>query len=154
MTDYTPDDRARALSVYREHGPSEAARQFGMSKSTVTRWAKAEGVSSAEPAERTRAATQAAQMTAKQRRAKLKDAMLEDADTIRRLILAPQTIIVDGQVIEQAHANPRDMRDLGVTLGILVDKYTVLDARDDDSGLAEAKGLMDRFIEAMGMPPE
>lgn len=154
MTAYSPDDRARAISVYREHGPSEAARQFGMSKSTVTRWAKAEGVPPAEPAERTRAATQAAQTTAKQRRAKLKDAMLEDADTIRRLILAPQTVIVDGQVIEQAHANPRDMRDLGVTLGILVDKYTVLDARDDDSGATEARGLLSALAEQMGIGRE
>lgn len=153
MTDYTPDDRARAISVYREHGPSEAARRFGMSKSTVTRWAKAEGVSSAEPAERTRAATQAAQMTAKQRRAKLKDATLEDADTIRRMILAPQTTIVDGQVVE-LHPNPRDMRDLGVTFGILVDKYAVLDAHDDDGGLEKAKGLLGRWADAIGVGSE
>jgi transposase len=154
VTTYSADDRAKALAVYRQHGPREAARRFGMSKSTVSRWAQAEGISAAVPAERTRAATEAAQLTAKQRRVRLKDAMLEDADTIRRLILAPQTVIVDGQVHEQVHPSPRDMRDLGVTLGILVDKYAVLDARDDDNGVEEAKGLLVALRDQIGMGHE
>ena len=153
MTTYSADDRAKALAVYRQHGPREAARRFGMSKSTVSRWAQAAGVS-AEPAERTRAATEAAQLTAKQRRARLKDAMLEDADTIRRLILAPQTVIVDGQVHEQVHPDARSMRDLAVTLGILVDKYAVLDARDDDNGVTEARGLLTALAEQIGVGRE
>ena len=153
MTTYSPDDRAQVLAIYREHGPSEASRRFGMSKSTVVRWAKAEGITPAEPAQQTRAATQAAQATAKQRRVRLKDELLNDADTIRRMILSPQTTIVDGQVVD-LHPSPRDMRDLGVTLGILVDKHTVLDAHDDDSGAIEARGLLSKLAAQLGVGSE
>jgi hypothetical protein len=46
------------------------------------------------------------------------------------------------------------MRDLGVTLGILVDKYAVLDARDDDNGVEEAKGLLVALRDQIGMGHE
>lgn len=45
----TPEEKARALEIYRTDGPSEAARQTGFSKAAVCNWAKAAGVSTEAP---------------------------------------------------------------------------------------------------------
>jgi hypothetical protein len=39
----TPDERANAVRLYEEVGPSEAARRLGRSKSTIVAWASAQG---------------------------------------------------------------------------------------------------------------
>jgi hypothetical protein len=45
----SPKTRAKALALYRTHGPTEAARQCGVSKAAVCKWALAEGVSTDVP---------------------------------------------------------------------------------------------------------
>lgn len=40
----TPEEREKALKLYEEVGPSEAARRVGRSKSTITEWAHKAGV--------------------------------------------------------------------------------------------------------------
>lgn len=37
---YTSSERARAMQIYREHGPTEAARRLGIPYETVRRWAR------------------------------------------------------------------------------------------------------------------
>lgn len=39
----SPTERAAAVKLYEEVGPSEAARRIGRSKSTITMWARAAG---------------------------------------------------------------------------------------------------------------
>lgn len=46
----TPDQRAKALEIYKTKGPSEAGRITGFSKAAICKWAKAEGVTTTAPA--------------------------------------------------------------------------------------------------------
>lgn len=41
---YTDEQRAEALALYREHGPTEASRRCGIPPRTITRWATKAGV--------------------------------------------------------------------------------------------------------------
>ena len=45
-TGYPPHVRERALTLYREHGPAEAARRLGLRPGTVRVWAHRAGMSS------------------------------------------------------------------------------------------------------------
>jgi hypothetical protein len=45
----TDAERERALAIYEAEGPSEAARQTGWAKSTITQWAKRRGVATQSP---------------------------------------------------------------------------------------------------------
>lgn len=45
----TPEEKARAVEIYKTDGPSEAARQTGFSKAAVCNWAKAVGVKTEAP---------------------------------------------------------------------------------------------------------
>jgi hypothetical protein len=45
----TPEQRQRALEIYRTDGPSEAARQTGFSKASVCSWAKQAGIKTEAP---------------------------------------------------------------------------------------------------------
>jgi transposase-like protein len=40
---YTASERARAMQIYREHGPSQASRRLGIPYETVRRWARDSG---------------------------------------------------------------------------------------------------------------
>lgn len=37
---YTSSERARAMEIYREHGPAQAARRLGIPYETIRRWAR------------------------------------------------------------------------------------------------------------------
>lgn len=40
---YTASERARAMQLYREHGPAQAARRLGIPYETIRRWARDSG---------------------------------------------------------------------------------------------------------------
>lgn len=76
---YTSSERARAMQIYRDHGPAEAARRLAIPYETVRRWAKDAGEikPSQTPHEQTaRAHSVAAQRVA----AKWAEARVEEAD--------------------------------------------------------------------------
>lgn len=58
---HTPEQKARALELYHDHGPAEASRQTGIPKNTITSWGVRAGLHSVAP-ERTRAAVEAHQL--------------------------------------------------------------------------------------------
>ena len=70
---YSAEDKARALAIYVEQGPAEAARATGIKDATIRSWAKRAGMA-APRAEVTRAAVKAAQESWLQRRGELRDA--------------------------------------------------------------------------------
>ena len=73
-----PALKAKALEIYREHGPAEAARQTGLKRGSISSWAKRAGLTSPN-AERTKAAMDAASQW-KLRRVKLRDLSGEAAE--------------------------------------------------------------------------
>ena len=75
---YTPEQRAEALRLYREVGPSEAGSRLDIAPSTVRKWAQRAGAS-APRAARTAAAVQAAQLSREQRAEEIAAEALEAA---------------------------------------------------------------------------
>lgn len=125
MSTYAPEIRAAVIATYRDSGPSEAARQHGVSKSTAARWAKAAGISPATPNARTRAATEAAQLSAKAVRTELASLSLDA--TAAALAKLTQ------RIREESDSIPA--RDLAVIYGITTDKHIAIanmDRGDDD----------------------
>jgi transposase-like protein len=91
---YTPEERAHALKLYREHGQAHASRETGIPPQTIGSWASRAGVRS-DASARTAAATEAAAVLAEQRRAARKvtaeehaGEALQEARTVRRLLVA------------------------------------------------------------------
>lgn len=112
---YTDDEKAEALRLYETDGPSKASKALGIPKGTIGRWAKAAGVGTV-PSEKTRAATEAAQIDAAAVRAATASKSIKAADAIADLIL--ERLPAEGGLIA--------LKDLATIQGILVDKHVVL----------------------------
>lgn len=148
---YTDDQRAEALEAYEREGPSAAARELGIPKTTIHRWAKRAGLD-APPVERTAAATAHASATARQKRELLGSAVLDDAEALRQMLSEPYEVVDSaGTVATLPHPTARDMRDLSVSFGILVDKHIALQGLDNDGGTEKAKGLLGTLAEQLGI---
>lgn len=151
---YTDELKAEALELYQQDGPSAAARELGIPKTTIHRWAKRAGIT-APTAERTAAATAKAQQTSRQKREILGSALLDDAEALRLMLSQPYQVMSDtGELVTLPHPTARDMRDLAVSMGILVDKHIALRSIDDDSGAERAKGLLDQLATELGVGTE
>lgn len=148
---YSEQQRSEAIQLYSADGPSAASRELGIPKTTIIRWAKDAGVQPPTAAQ-TAAATERSQQTAKQKRAVLKEALIDDAEALRLKLSEPYKVVTNtGEVVTLPHPPARDMRDLSVSMGILVDKHLALHATDDNNGLDEAKGLLASLAERLGM---
>lgn len=123
MPSYSEDQRAEAIALYVEHGPTEASRRLNIPKGTITRWAKRAGAETVSPAN-TRAATEAATAKAGQRRAELRQLLLEKAlDALRRMD-APHKDYrgKDADEVWWDKAPSGDMKNYATTAAILIDK--------------------------------
>lgn len=123
MSAYTTADRAQAVALYREHGPTEAARRTGVPKSTVSRWAKAQGIRTSAVSPRTAAATAASSEQARAVRTEVARLTLDTAEAVldhltRRLAVEADTL---------------PLKDLAVIAGILFDKHIALTRVDGNN---------------------
>lgn len=80
---YTDEQKADALRILAEQGKAEAARQTGIPAGTIASWGSRHGVQ-APPAAATAVATEARVATIAERKARLADGLLDDAERIRR----------------------------------------------------------------------
>ena len=148
---YSDHQKSEAIRLYGSDGPTAASRELGIPKTTIIRWAKSAGVE-APTAAQTAAPTHRSQQTAKQKRAMLGAALIDDAEALRLKLSEPYQVVTNtGEVVTLPHPPAREMRDLSVSMGILVDKHLALHAIDDDNGLEEAKGLLASLAERLGM---
>lgn len=85
---HTDEQKARALELYQTDGPTEAGRQTGIDKSTITRWAKDAGLSTLGT-EKTRAATEARIASTADRKARLAADLLDDLERLRLQLFEP-----------------------------------------------------------------
>lgn len=151
---YTEHQKSEAVRLYQNDGPTTTSRELSIPKTTVIRWAKAAGVE-APTAAQTAAATARSQQTAKQKRAMLKSALIDDAEALRLKLSEPYQVVTNtGEVMTLPHPTARDMRDLSVSMGILIDKHLSLHAADDDSGAERAKGLLTQLAAEIGVGTE
>lgn len=116
MNTYTPSQRAQAVALYREHGPTQAARRTGIPKSTISRWAKAQGVRTAAVSPRTAAATAASSENARALRTDVARLTLDTAHAVLNQLTRRLAV----------EADDMPLKDLAIIAGILFDKHVAL----------------------------
>lgn len=113
MAKWTPEQRAEALELYVELGPSAASERTGIPKGTIGWWASEAGIRT-DGAERTAAATEAAALRWAERRANLAD---------RIGAVAELALVQTEAALED---DDRKAKDFALTMAVLIDKAQLL----------------------------
>ena len=157
---YTDDEKAEALKLYEEHGPSAVQKRLGIPKGTVGRWAKAAQIGTVR-SENVRARVEAAQLDNAERRALLVKRLYGLAETSMDLLEQPdeyKTILRGEFGVERADSPgfipAQDKQRELTAIGIALDKAAVLEKFDHDGGATEAKGLLSALRDKIGMRHE
>jgi hypothetical protein len=151
---YTDSQRAAALALYETHGPTAVEKQLGISKSTVTGWAKAAGTRTVRN-EATREATEARVVDLKARRQELTALLLEDAHKLRKQLWEPTVVFnfggKDNDYNERSVDEPTfsDKRAILGAVGIAVDRVIKLEAVDQDGGQTAAVSMLDKLAKQL-----
>lgn len=133
----TPEQRAEAVAIYADHGPTEAAKLTGWNKGTVTKWAQAAGVETVAN-ERTRQATEAASAAWAARRARLAD----ETGRVAEKALTKVEVFLDGEKAKAAS-------DTSAAFARLIDKAQLLSGAATSRSEHVEKDHMDRAIEEL-----
>lgn len=122
---YTEEQKATAVGIYRTDGSKAAARQTGIPESTIKSWARRLNVHT-EVVSRNQAAVEAARVKAELRREDVREKILTRIERVLERMVEPAKEIrrVAGVEVEVTlgEPTPTGMRELAVTLGILIDK--------------------------------
>ncbi|WP_404285419.1 hypothetical protein [Glutamicibacter arilaitensis] len=151
---YTAKQKAEALVLYREHGPTAVQKQLGIPKNTVASWAKASGVRTVRTS-RTRAATEARSVDLKARRQELTGLLLEDAHRLRAQLWLPAKVInfggKDNTLAETTLDEPLfvDKKNIMSSVNMALGSVIKLEAVDNDNGSANAKSMLERLAEQL-----
>jgi len=150
MSAYTEAQRRRALELVPTIGQAAAARELGIPPGTVSGWASRAKVRAPDN-ERTAAATEARKASCAERRAELAEALLIDAERLRRQLWEPCEMHSFGRGGFQSATLPepdsRAKRELSVALAVCCDKAIAL--LKEDSGLAESLSAVDEWLREM-----
>lgn len=121
---YGEEQKAKALALYVEHGPREAARLTKIPQQTISRWAKAAGVRTEHTA-RTNAATEAATAERERSREDLRRRMLDRAHELLDWMNEPQVDFKGQQAERVVYDRPpaQDQKALATAMAILLDKF-------------------------------
>jgi cell division septum initiation protein DivIVA len=136
---WTPDQRDEALRLLAEVGKAEAARRTGIPAGTIASWGARTGVA-APAAEQTRVATDARLATIAERKARLAERMLTEAEGMvgqlhQRTYERKPMVVSDGQaagshieIAEVTYDRPptADQKRIVEAVAILVDKIQLL----------------------------
>ena len=124
---YSPEAKAEALRIYEKEGPSEAARQTGIAKQTITGWGKAAGVRT-YGTYLTRKATEAREAGFARRAVDLRHRLLAEAFDALDQIHETQVQFVgkDGDRVELDRAPASDTRNFMLTATNAIDKMRLL----------------------------
>jgi hypothetical protein len=159
----TPDDddpdatvRGRVTALHAAGmGRNQIARELGLSTATVSRIAAAEHLKFDRAA--TAAALEARQIDLKARRVELKGLLLEDAHKLRKQLWEPARLVAfggkDNTINEVTLAEPQfvDKKNIMAAVGIAIDRFEKLDARDSGNDTDSARSLLSELGRALGI---
>lgn len=157
-TPWTADDDELLRRLHAEGlNVRECADRMGRGRTTVHRHALALGLRwGVSP--RTMAATAAKVATARERRAALQLALLEDAERLRRQVWQPHEYIDHGggSFAEvrwtQPEPSPVDKLKLMQAATIAIDRSLRLDLHDTEDSTAAALSMIERLASGIGVP--
>jgi hypothetical protein len=122
MPQYTEAEKQKGLDLYQSSGPKAAAETLGTSERTIHRWAAAAGL--IEPVTDVEQKTRAARAANAERVARVW-ADFREQEALASGALAAR---VRGEIRERVDRGEagKDLRDLAVTYGILIDKAELM----------------------------
>lgn len=140
---------------------SAIAKQTGISRNTCRRYAGEVGVDfTANRKAGLEEATQIQSLSLKQRRQKLAERMLDEADRLLDQLHQPHLAFSFGgkdntyEEHELAAPPAADKKHLVGAAGILMQKHLEYIKHDSDNGASEAVSLVSRLVDSLSMPPE
>lgn len=152
---YTDEDKAAALALYAEAGPTAVQDTLGVPKATVTAWAKAAGIGTVRN-EQTAAATEAARLDWEKRRLEMTHEIGEVAELalsrVRHIIEDRCSVIRHTKDGEQyVIAEGAEAKAYATTMAILIDKAQLLSgaatSRTEHVDRERALALVDELAE-------
>lgn len=121
---YSPELRAEVIALAVEVGPAEAARRHGLNPSTVASWSSKAGMGTVA-AEKTRAATLAAQARRQTKREELRRLLLDKAVDLVKRMDEPHIDFKgkDADEVTYPKAPAQACQQYATAAGILIDKF-------------------------------
>ena len=125
MAKYTDTQKREAVDLYVEVGTAEAARRIGVTTRTITTWAKAAGVTSAERAKKVEHTNEGRTAANAERRERIREKVLAKIEDMLDRMDEPHVDFKgkDAQMVTYPIATSGDVKNYAVSLGILLDKY-------------------------------
>ena len=122
---YTDAQKAEAVDLYVEVGTAEAARRVGTTTRTITRWASAAGVVSADRAKKVEHTVEGRDAANKDRRSRIRDKVLAKAEDLLDRMDEKHIDFrgKDNKKVTFPKATSGDVRNYAVSFGVLLDKY-------------------------------
>ncbi len=147
---YSKKARDTALRIYVEEGPAEAAKETGISRTTITTWANREGVT-ADRTKNTQKATEASAADAAAKREKLKvECRTRALDLLERFNRSHEYFVgKDGDRVALDAPQAGDIKDYAIAIGVLIDKAELLDGRATSREEHRNVDQLDREIEQL-----
>lgn len=126
---YSNRQKQRALGLYVEVGPRQASRELKIPEATLRKWAKTRGLK--PPTEHMNAGVRGQMAHMAERRTKLAEKLLTNAETFAERATAEQIA--------------KDTKDVSLACAISIDKH--IDLLKHDSGLSGDLPAVDRWLE-------
>lgn len=141
---YTSSERSRAMEIYREHGPAQAARRLGIPYETIRRWARDAGEvkPSQTPHEQT---AQAHAMATTRVAAKWADMRVEEADNAGDAARLARERILDVLVTDDHQM----LRAVVNAYEILINKAEMLSGQASERIAIWAESDLDRELKGL-----
>ncbi len=150
MATYTDTQKAEAVDLYVEVGTAEAAKRTGITGRSITRWAKASGVSQ-DKAEQTEDAREQLALKNAERRERIRTTMLEKIeDILGRMDMPHHDYRAAGKElhrIEWDSARSGDVKNYAVSAAVLIDKFRLeMGEHTSKISVADAESVLDAEI--------
>lgn len=147
---YSAKAKKEALRIYTEEGPGEAAKQTGISATTIRNWARRSGAT-VDREKRTQRATEAAAAAAAVKRERLKVECREKALELLDRFDRQHEYFVGKDGDRKALDNPQagDIKDYAIAIGVLIDKAELLDGRATSREEHRSVDQLDREIDRL-----
>lgn len=148
--EYTEEERWEALELYRKEGPSVAAKQLGIPKSTLSGWARSRGVRTIST-HRMAESLQKHKLSAAEKRARIAQRFLDNADSILDMIENPTETVSGGKIITTNQPTPSQLKDLMVSTSISVEKHLELETFTGPEQEHYQNSVLDQLASKLGV---
>jgi hypothetical protein len=136
---YTAEQKAEALAIYADHGPSVAAERTGIPKGTIAAWSNRTGTQT-KCVVKTREATEARLATIEARHAEL---VIRLTDVAEAAIAREMDLIASGKLRDVVGAGTRAIHDALLLAGKPTERHATESGSSIDDELVRLAGELD-----------